>query len=231
MRDGHRKFDLSTKLEKYIHQVRSNPNDLKHDPKYKSGWDAASALGCPPVTIDDRRYCPFKCTLQEWTECCNSWAAMIPMMEQECTERILYVIFGTHSKCSYHGDGSMRVEGKDSFCMQCKSMSNEKRGNLKGGIPKVTQVKLRIMLTEPINEFIGPEGTYEKYIWKMFQHHMHVKLLGSKFDVRMCYDHFKQNDGVVGLGRMCTVSLSVLDTGSVDAMQRVAATNILQYCL
>jgi hypothetical protein len=118
----------------------------------------------------------------------------------------------------------IRAHQKDSFCMQCKSMSDEKRGNLKGGIPKVTQVKLRIMLTEPINEFIGPGGTYEKYTWKMFQHHMHFKLLGSKFGVRMCYDHFKQNDGVVGLGRMCTISLSVLDTGSVDAMQRVAAT-------
>jgi hypothetical protein len=57
MQDGRWKFDLSTKLETYIHQVCSNPNDLKHDPKYKSGWDAASVLGCPPVTIDDRRYC------------------------------------------------------------------------------------------------------------------------------------------------------------------------------
>ncbi len=53
------------------------------------------------------------------------------------------------------------------------------------------------MLTEPMSEFIGPGGTYEKYVWKMFQHQMHVKLLGSKFGVRMCYDHFKQNDGVV----------------------------------
>ncbi len=79
-------------------------------------------------------------------------------------ERISYVIFGTHSKCSYHCDGSMQVKGKESFCMLCKSMPNEKRGNLKGGIPKVKQVKLRIMLTEPINKFIQPEGTYEKYI-------------------------------------------------------------------
>jgi hypothetical protein len=76
------------------------------------------------------------------------------MMEQECTERILYVIFDTHSKCSYHDDGSMQVKGKESFCMQCKSMPDEKRGNPKGGIPKVKQVKLRIMLTEPNNEFI-----------------------------------------------------------------------------
>jgi hypothetical protein len=75
--------------------------------------------------------------------------------------------------------------------MQCKSMPNEKRGNLKGGIPKVKQVKIRIMLTKPINEFIGPGDTYKKSTWKMFQHQMHDKLLGSKFGVRMCYDHFE----------------------------------------
>ena len=78
-------------------------------------------------------------------------------------------------------------------------MSDEKKQSLKGGTPKVRQVKLRIMMTEAINEFIKPGGTYEKYLWKMFQHQMHVKLLGSKFGVRMCYDHFKQNNGVIAV--------------------------------
>ena len=31
----------------------------------------------------------------------------------------------------------------------------------------------------------------------MFQHQMLVKLLGSKFGVRMCYDNFQQNDSIV----------------------------------
>jgi hypothetical protein len=53
MQDGQRKFDLSAKLETYIHQVCHNPTDHQQDPKYKSGWDAASGLGCPAVTIDD----------------------------------------------------------------------------------------------------------------------------------------------------------------------------------
>ena len=93
MREGsRRKLDLSGKLETYIHQVCSNPNDNQHCPKHKSGWDAASALGCPPVIIDDRHYCRFKCALRECTECCNSWEALIPKMERDCTERISYVI-------------------------------------------------------------------------------------------------------------------------------------------
>jgi hypothetical protein len=76
-------------------------------------------------------------------------------------------------------------------------MPYEKRAHLKGGIPKVKQLKLRIMLTEPLNDFLSPRGTYETYLWKMFQHQMHVKLLGSKFGVRMCYNHFQQNGGVL----------------------------------
>jgi hypothetical protein len=91
----------------------------------------------------------------------------------------------------------MRVEGKELICEQCENMSDEKRANLKGGVPKVRKVKLQIMLTEPLNKFLQPGGTYETYLWKMKQHQMHVKLMGSKFGVRMCYDYFQQNDGVL----------------------------------
>ena len=153
MREGRRKLDLLAKLETYIQHMCNNPTDLH--PKYKSGWDAASQLGCPHVTIDDRCYCHFQCAVQECTECCNNWKDLIPTMEIECTERISYVIFGTHSKCSYHGDGAMRVEGKECICEQCEIMS---------GTPKVRQVKLRIMMTEAVHEFIKPGGTYEKYL-------------------------------------------------------------------
>jgi hypothetical protein len=51
--------------------------------------------------------------------------------------------------------------------MQYKMMSNEKRMNLKGGILKGKQAKLRIMLTKTINEFISPGGTDEKYMEDM----------------------------------------------------------------
>ena len=121
MREGRRKSDLSTKLETYLQHVCNNPTDLH--PKYR---DAASQLGCPHANIDDRCYCRFQCAIHECTKCCNNWKDLIPAMERECTDRILYVIFGTHSKCSYHGDGAMRVEGKECICEQCKIMSDEK---------------------------------------------------------------------------------------------------------
>ena len=147
-----------------MNQVCSDPTDGNYNPKYKSGWHAASAVGCPPLLIDGRQYCKFACGLRECPDCCDSWEQSIPTLERECTERISYVIFGSHSKCSYHGDGTMRVEGKESFCRQCESMSEEKRASLKGGIPKVKQVKLRIMISEPLNEFVKPGGTYETYL-------------------------------------------------------------------
>jgi hypothetical protein len=40
-------------------------------------------------------------------------------------------------------------------------MTDEQRGKLKGSSPKVKQVKLRIMLSEEMKEFIKPGGTYE----------------------------------------------------------------------
>ena len=164
MRDGQTKNNLSAKLSTYINQVCSDPtatdND-QHDLKYKSGWYAASALGCPSVTIDDRQYCHFACTLRECPDCCDNWEHLIPMLEIECADPISYIIFGVHSKCSYHGDCSMRVERKESICEQCENTPDEKRANLKGGIPKVKQVKLWIMFTEPLNEFLSPGGAYE----------------------------------------------------------------------
>ena len=55
----------------------------------------------------------------------------------------------------------------------------------------------QVMLMEPLNEFLSIGGTYETYLWKMLQHQMLVKLMGSKFAVRMCYKHFQQNAGVL----------------------------------
>ena len=158
------KNNLSAKLATYINQVYSDPNDGQHNPKYKSSWDAASALGCPPVTIDNRQYCCVACALRECPECYNNWESLIPLMERECTEPISYVIFGKHTKCSYHGNGSMQVKGKELICEQCESMPDDKRANLKGGILKVKQVKFWIMLTESLNDFLSPGGTYETYL-------------------------------------------------------------------
>ncbi len=91
-----------------------------------------------------------------------------------------------------NGDNYMRLEGKEYHCTICESMTDEQRGKLKGGSPKVKQVKLRIMLREEMKEFIKPGGTYETYLWKMFHHATHVKLLGLKFGVQMCY-HYSEN--------------------------------------
>jgi hypothetical protein len=114
-----------------------------------------------------------------------------------CSEQIFYVVFSTHSKCSCNGDMDMQIEGKEYLCRVCKAMVDDKKSKLKGGMPKVKQVRLRIMLTESMSDFMQPGGTYKTYLWKMFCHLMHVKLLGSKFCTQMIYDYAENTDGVI----------------------------------
>ena len=94
MRNRRRKFDLSSKLETYIEQVCTNSTNLH--PKYKSGWDAASTLGCPPVTINKMRYCRFWCALRECTECSNNWKDLNQQWKESvpkeyCTLFLVYI--------------------------------------------------------------------------------------------------------------------------------------------
>ena len=114
---------------------------------------------------------------------------MVAKMELDCKEKISYVIFGTHSICSYHGDGNMDVKGKEYICHECNSMTSEKLCSLKGGPPKVKKVILRIMLNKAMDDFVRPGGTYENYLLKMYRHVTHVRLLRSRFATKMIYDY------------------------------------------
>ncbi len=42
-----------------------------------------------------------------------------------------------------------------------------------------------------------PGGTYETYLWKMFFHVTHVRLLGSRFCMKMIYSYATTNDGII----------------------------------
>ncbi len=54
------------------------------------------------------------------------------------------------------------------------------------------------MLSEAMSNFMKPGGTYETYLWKMFFCvTQHVRLLGSRFFMKMIYDYAATNDGIV----------------------------------
>jgi hypothetical protein len=53
------------------------------------------------------------------------------------------------------------------------------------------------MLTETMSDFMKPGGTYETYLWKMFCHATHVKLLGSRLCMSMIYDYAAATDGII----------------------------------
>ncbi len=162
-------------------------------------------IGCPisivllsTSDVGGRSYAPMSCVLNTCSNCDNRWKdQMVAKMELDCKERISYVIFGTHSKCSYHGDGNMDVKGKEYICCECNSMPSEKLCSLKGGHPKVKKVKLRIMLTEEVDDFVCPGGTYENYLLKIYHHIAHIWLLGSRFATKMVYDYFNSNYDVL----------------------------------
>ena len=78
-----------------------------------------------------------RCALNQCPNCVDKWKTLVPELELNCSELISYVVFGTHSKCSYHGDMDMRIEGMEYICRAYKNMSDEKKSKLKRGTPKV----------------------------------------------------------------------------------------------
>ena len=83
------------------------------------------------------------------------------------------------------------------ICVLCENMSEDKLNGLKRGPPKIRMVHLCIMIQESIADFMKPGGTYEKNLWKMFRHKVHIKLLGSNFAMKMMYDFSEQNKNVL----------------------------------
>ena len=195
MRNGGSKNLAESQLAEYISHICADGSgsELKHN----TAWEAASLSGCGSVEISGRQYIPFPCALQQCNVCVNRWDKLVLKLEANCTERISYVLYGSHQKCSYHGDEHIISEGSEHRCGLCDRMNDIDKSKLKGGSPRVKKVRLRIMLTESMNEFMKNGGTYENYMWKMYNHIAHVKILGSKFGSRMCYDHWKETDGVI----------------------------------
>jgi hypothetical protein len=114
-------------LQQYIQSVCNN--QLGEVLKYESGWEATYLLGCPHVAIGGRTYTQMRCALKLCPNCVDKWKDVVPKIELNCSERISYVVFGTHSKCSYHGNTDMQVEGKEHICRACETMSDEKSVN------------------------------------------------------------------------------------------------------
>ena len=185
----------SNNLEQYIKSVCND--QLGKVPKYENGWDAAFLLRCLPIDIGNSNFTQMRCALNQCPNCVDKWKDLVSELELNCSEQISYVVFGTLSKCSYHGDMDIRIEGKEYICRACKNMWDAKKIKLKRGTPKVKQVRLRIMLSEAMSDFMKPGGTYGTYLWKMFFHATHTRLLGSRFCMKMIYDYAATNNGII----------------------------------
>ena len=58
-------------------------------------------------------------------------------------------------------------------------------------------IKLQVMISEMMRDFMKPDGTYQTWLHSMFFHISHVKVLGTKFCGKMCYDVAEEMDGVM----------------------------------
>ena len=129
--------------------------------KNVDAWDAACELGCEPIKIGDKYYEPFTCVLGQCNDCKGKWKHRVHKMELECDEIISYVVWGTHHKCSYHGDYKMGIKNGEYYCKECSSMADEKKRKLKGGSPSIKKMKLRIKRSEKMKDFVKHGGTYK----------------------------------------------------------------------
>ncbi len=127
MPNGQTCVNATNDLQQYIQRVCNDP--LGEVPKYESGWEASYLVGCPPVDLGGRTYTRMMCALKLCPNCVDQWKDVVPKMELNCSERISYVVFGMHSKCSYHGDMDMQVEGEEHICRAFETMSDEKSVN------------------------------------------------------------------------------------------------------
>ncbi len=197
MAEGTGKVQQEEKLKQYIEFVCSDEEGEK--PKYGTAWDASSQMGCSLVKIGDHEYARFGCVLNKCEECKDKWSTLVSQHELECDDMISYVLFGSHHKCTEHGDGINVIEKNDKghFCKICSLMGQEEKEELKDGPPSIKMIKVRAKLAEKMKDFMKPGGTYEEFMWKMYYHAAHARLLGSRFCGRMCYEFAELRDDIM----------------------------------
>ena len=154
-----REQDLKEYMDK-IAEVEAGKTMTKHE----NAWDAASQIGCEKIKIGEKSYAPFSCVLNKCSNCSDKWKDLVPPKESKCEDMISYVLFGTHQKCSFHGDGNMDIKDGEFFCELCRTMPNDKKKWLKGGYPKVKKQKVRVKVSEKTKDFMKPGGTYEQFL-------------------------------------------------------------------
>ena len=84
----------------------------------------------------------------------------------DTTEKLLYILYGygAHHKWSYHSDINMSFIDKLPLCVECDQMDKAKKRALPKGYPKVKKTTAQIQVSEPINQFMFPDGTYHLWV-------------------------------------------------------------------
>ena len=159
-------------LDAYKSQVMHNDTIVP-----ERAWNAVAALACPMVDIENddgvRSFHKFGCVMGQCDQC-PTWNTTIPALEMQCSEPIRYCIYGSYHECKKHGQSHMSIGGSNKpYCLVC---------NLDDAVVPLKYIKknyIRMMKSEPMNEFIKEGGTYATYSRAMLYHTFLVVMLGS----------------------------------------------------
>jgi hypothetical protein len=154
-------------------------------------WDAAVELSCPKIYIqlneneDDGKYFhKFGCVMGECNDC-PKWNDLIMDIEKKCTDPIRYCVFGAYYKCIIHGQTHMQCnKGNTHYCSACDPASQS----------SIQKKYIRMMKSEPMNEFIKEGGTYHTYIQSMLYHTFLVVMLGLTVLAKSVDNEVRSND-------------------------------------
>ena len=112
-------------------------------------------------------------------------------------EKCWHNLYGSHHKCSYHGDRGLSDSVSEPTCLVCDTLTEAKKKALPGGYHKVKKIKTRIQVREAVDDFLFDGGTYQSHLTKMYHHIAHVMLLGSRSCGKMCRIFSQEDNGVV----------------------------------
>jgi hypothetical protein len=118
----------------------------------------------------------------------HAHANHISDMETNCTNPICYCVFGAYYICIVHGQTNIEYNKSNKAYYLACAFDN--------GVTKSTIRKkyIRMMKSEPINEFIKQGGTYHTNIQAMLYHTFLVVILGSSVLAKSVEEEVRSND-------------------------------------
>jgi hypothetical protein len=137
---------------------------------------------------------------------CPKWNDLIMDIEKKCSDPIRYCVFGAYYKCIIHGQTHIQCNKVNTqYCLACDPANQS----------SIQKKYIRMMKSEPMNEFIKEGGTYHTYIQSMLYHTFLVVMLGSTVLAKSVDDEVRSNDRSILFRRDHSERYTPCQTGEI----------------